>query len=125
MFASCLHFNVFAIAPLQEELKCCLVSMKLTGCFDPATFLVQPRGWTRCPQVFSIFSFYDCGINVQIETSLSDVPLPLSLGIQMSMWYQPLPNRKLTDAVIYVYFLAIVQSGTKYTEKTQNPGIMK
>jgi hypothetical protein len=45
------------------------------GCFAPATFLVQQCGWTRCPQVFSIFSFYDCEINVQIETSLLDVLL--------------------------------------------------
>ena len=70
-FALCPHSNVFAIAPLQEELKCSLVSMMWTGCFAPATFLVQPHGWTRCRQIFSIFSFYDCGINVQIETSLS------------------------------------------------------
>ena len=79
-----------AIAPLQEGLKRCLVSMKWTGCFAPATFLVQSRGWTRCPQVFSIFSFYNCGINVQRETSLPDVLLALSLGTRMLMWDQPL-----------------------------------
>lgn len=91
VFALCLHLNVFAIAPLQEELKCCVVSMKWTGCFAPATFLVQSRGWTRCPQVFSIFSFYDCGINVQIETSLPDVLLALIVFGD--------PNRTPSDAV--------------------------
>lgn len=58
--------------------------------------------------VFSIFSFYDCGINVQIETSFSDVLLALSWGIQMWTWYQPLPHRRPTHARIYTCFLSRV-----------------
>lgn len=107
-----------ATAPLQE-LKRCLVSMTSTGCFAPATFLVQPRGGTRCPRVFSIFSFYNCGINVQIETSLLVMLLAFGRG-DSKTGEAPVPShRRPRNARLrrHMHVFGLVHSSTKYAER--------
>lgn len=91
----CLHFNVCnCYAPRTKRLSC---EHQVNRLFCSSHFLVQ-HGWTRCPQVFSIFSFYDCGINVQIETSL----LPF-FGDSSVDKTPVLPNRRPTNAELCLF----------------------
>lgn len=123
----CLHcvFTLMcAIAHSRKDWNAVLWAWAWTGCFAPATFLVQSRGWTRCPQDFSVLQF------LWLWNKCSD----RNIHFQMSCWHclwglkcwcgtSPFPNRRPSDAVT-----PLPVSGSKWHKTccaNSEPGTMK